>query len=179
MRLMDFCHRQAGKSELKSSRGISETLIILGIGQGDVLVTPMQLTNSIAAISNGGTLYEPYLVQTQHTPKSHSVGVSAANLAAVRAAMRETVVNGSGRALSSLPIQLAGKTGTAQVGVITIRTPGLLVYGPYDKPTLVLTVLIERGGGGDTVAVPLAKEIWQWWGEHRLGLTNPSPIVSK
>lgn len=148
----------------------------LAIGQGDVLVTPLQLAMATAAIANGGRVYQPLIVNniknadggtTTLKPKSHAVAVSAENLAVVRQGMRATVLDGSGRALSTLPIALAGKTGTTQIGGTENTHAWFSSFGPYDKPELVLVILIEEGGGGDTEAVPMAKQIWEWWTDQQ------------
>ncbi|MBI3251371.1 MAG: peptidoglycan glycosyltransferase, partial [Candidatus Andersenbacteria bacterium] len=67
---------------------------------------------------------------------------------------------------STLPIALAGKTGTAQIGGTDTTHAWFTSFGPYDDPQAVVTVLLEKGGAGDTDAVPLAKSIWQWMLEH-------------
>ena len=66
-----------------------------------------------------------------------------------------------------MPIALAGKTGTAQVGGTEETHAWFTSFGPYENPELVVTVLLEKGGLGDKDAVPVAREIWAWWAEHR------------
>jgi penicillin-binding protein 2 len=148
----------------------------LAIGQGDVLVTPLQIAVSTAAVANGGFVHQPSLVQAtavgEEEPEpversTQRVAVPAEDLAIVREGMRDVVTKGSGRSLSSLPLALAGKTGTAQVGTGDDTHAWFTSWGPYESPELVVTILLERGGAGDKDAVPLAKEIWQWWSEHR------------
>ncbi len=150
----------------------------LAIGQGDVLVTPLQIAVSTAAIANGGLIHEPRLVHglavgdEEPEPQkqmSKNLNISAPDLAVVREGMRETVLAGSGRRLSTLPIALAGKTGTAQVGGGDDTHAWFTSWGPYESPDLVITILLERGGAGDTDAVPLAEELWRWWAAHRNG----------
>lgn len=148
----------------------------LGIGQGDILVTPLQVAVSTAAIANGGTVYTPYLVAEQnkagkrvsgHKEKSSKLPIALNNLRIVQQGMRQAVQEGSARRLSTLPIPLAGKTGTAQLGSQDDVTHAWFTsYGPADGPKLVLTVLLEKGGKGDVDAIPVAEEVWQWWLEH-------------
>ncbi len=154
----------------------------LAIGQGDVLVTPLQMAAGTAAIANGGSLYEPRVVRATAVGKeepepaqqtSHRLIVSPENLKIVQEGMRQAILEGSGRRLSTLPIPLAGKTGTAQVGGDGDTHAWFTSYGPYESPELVLTILLEKGGGGDTDAVPVAEEIWRWWGEHRNSSSKP------
>ncbi|HBE90912.1 MAG TPA: penicillin-binding protein 2 [Candidatus Andersenbacteria bacterium] len=148
----------------------------LGIGQGDVLVSPLQVAVSTAAIANGGIVYTPYVVAEQtrggktiSTHKEHStkLPISLNNLKIVQQGMRQAVQEGSARRLNSLPIALAGKTGTAQLDSREDITHAWFTsYGPIESPNLVITVLLEEGGKGDVDAIPVAEEIWQWWIEH-------------
>lgn len=138
----------------------------VGIGQGGVLFTPLQLTAGISAIANGGTWYQPHLVQGN--PKKHPIAVSSANIRVVQDGMRETITDGSAKALNTLPLPIAGKTGTAQVDGSDKTHAWFTSYGPVDHPKYAISVLIEQGGGGDVIAVPIAKEIWQWLYENIL-----------
>lgn len=150
----------------------------LGIGQGDVLATPLQLAAATVAIANGGTWFEPHLIEKiappataetviKSSPRSLTDDIAPAHLAAVKDAMRATVATGSGRQLISLPVPLAGKTGTAQIGGSNLTHAWFTSFGPFDTPELVITVLLEKGGEGDKDAVPFTKNIWEWWVEHR------------
>ncbi len=144
----------------------------LGIGQGNVLVTPLQIANGTAALANGSTLYTPHFKQLESVQQK-KVPIDSRNIQTVREGMRQTVTGGSGRSLASLPIALAGKTGTAQIGGTTNTHAWFTSFGPYESPELVVTVLLERGGAGDTEAVPMAKAIWQWWIEHEKHISSP------
>ncbi len=148
----------------------------LGIGQGDLLITPLQLTVAISAIANHGTIHQPYLAATRknnektvvlHKAQDKKLPISDSNLKIVRDGMHQAVINGSARSLLSLPIDIAGKTGTAQTGAEEETHAWFTGFGPFAKPSLVITVLLEKGGKGDTDAIPIAKEIWQWWADHR------------
>lgn len=136
----------------------------LGIGQGDVLATPLQVAASTAAIANGGTWHQPHVTGT--SAKEHNVGIAISNIRVVQEGMRQAITEGSARSLSSLPFPIAGKTGTAQIGGTEDTHAWFTSFGPYEQPSYVVTILLERGGAGDVDAVPLAKEIWQWLGEN-------------
>lgn len=149
----------------------------LAIGQGDVLVTPLQIATSTAAIANGGSVYQPALGRALTRSEGEGetiertarrVSISREDLKIVREGMRGTIEEGSGRALADMPVALAGKTGTAQVGGGDDTHAWFTSFGPFESPELVVTVLLEKGGSGDEDAVPVAKDIWQWWVEHRL-----------
>jgi penicillin-binding protein 2 len=149
----------------------------LAIGQGDVLVTPLQVTAYMATIANGGTLYQPHLIKkienfsnsNKITPINQSDFIiadnfiSADNIDIVRRGLRATVLSGSARSLQNLPVAVAGKTGTAQVGGDKNSHAWFSGFAPYDSPSLVLTILIENGGEGSTIAVPIFKDIVEWY----------------
>lgn len=150
----------------------------LAIGQGDLLVTPLQLINAVSAIANGGKLYQPHVMLKEtdnsgklireFTPKVIKEGfVSSDNINVVREGMRQTVTSGSGRALNDLSIEVAGKTGTAQFGTSTSSGQAthswFVSFAPYDNPQIALVVLIEGGGEGNETAVPVAREILQYY----------------
>ena len=81
--------------------------------------------------------------------------------------MRKAVTIGSARSLDNLPIKVAGKTGTAQFGTEEKTHAWFICFAPYDNPEIVLAVLVEGGGEGYKVAAPIAKEILEWYFEHK------------
>lgn len=156
----------------------------IAIGQGDMLVTPLQVAGWTAAIANNGKLNVPTLLKrvldqngnTVFTPKVTQlidVGISLDNLEVVQAGMHDNVVTpkGSGRQLASLPISSAGKTGTSQFdGSDPTRTHAwYTAYAPYENPEIVVTVLVEAGGEGHAAAVPIVKNALEWWARNRMG----------
>ncbi|HXH52798.1 MAG TPA: penicillin-binding protein 2 [Sphingomicrobium sp.] len=142
------------------------------IGQGFLIVNPLQLAIMSARIASGRDL-QPQLVGVHEEP-APMLGIDEEHLEAVRGAMWE-VVNGDGTAgASRLPldgIQMSGKTGTAQVrriaggqrgqgGERRFRDHGLFVfYAPSDKPRYAGAVVIEHGMGGSRAAAPVAKDV--------------------
>jgi len=136
----------------------------LGIGQGDTLATPLQIAVGTSAIANGNEWFQPHLVAGP--AKKHDFSMSQKNIQIVQEGMRQAVTEGSARSLNSLPIPIAGKTGTAQIGGTEQTHAWFTSYGPYTDPEVVVTVLLERGGAGDVDAVPFAREIWQWLSER-------------
>ncbi|MBU1180047.1 penicillin-binding protein 2 [Patescibacteria group bacterium] len=145
----------------------------LAIGQGDILVTPLQVNAWTSIFANGGTLYQPHIVKTilrqDNTvtavqPKIINENfIDEKNIEVVRKGLRDGVLYGSSRALSDLSFAVAGKTGTAEWG--TNKTPHAWFTGfaPYEGPEIAITVLIEEGGEGSEVAVPIAKELLWWY----------------
>lgn len=136
----------------------------LGIGQGDVLVTPLQIAAATGAIAQGHYWFTPHLIEGSIV--KHAIPIKPEYIQVVQEGMRQAVTDGSARSLAALSIPLAGKTGTAQIGGTEKTHAWFTSYGPYGKPKYVVTILLEEGGAGDTQAIPIAKEIWQWIAEH-------------
>ena len=146
----------------------------LAIGQGDTLVTPLQVANYTAVFANGGSLYRPHLIkqilnsqdqlasEVDNKPVKINV-VSSKNINIVREGMRQTVTAGSARSLQSVPVAVAGKTGTAQWSTTKSTHAWFTGFAPYDNPEIVITILIEAGGEGSSVAVPVANEVLTWY----------------
>jgi penicillin-binding protein 2 len=136
--------------------------ITSAIGQGAVLVTPLQMARLYAAIANGGWLVTPHLVE--RPVERHWIGLRPSTLKVVRQGLREVVTNGTGRVLNdpSLPA-VAGKTGTAE----DPPRPDHAWFGGYapaDRPNLVIIAFGENSGGyGGTVAAPMVKALMTTW----------------
>lgn len=148
----------------------------LSIGQGDLLVTPLQVNLYTAIVANGGKIFKPHLLRqiNLHNGSVESVqpelvgqvAISSENLATVREGMRETIVSGSAQSLSTLPVEVAGKTGTAQWNTTRPNHAWFTAFAPYNNPTFCITVLVEQGGEGSSVAAPIAKDIIGYWFTH-------------
>lgn len=136
----------------------------LGIGQGDVLVTPLQIASATGAIAHGNYWFAPHLIKGSITKRA--IPINKEYITLVQEGMRQAVTQGSARALVTLPLPIAGKTGTAQIGGTEKTHAWFTSFGPYGNPKYVVTVLLEESGAGDTDAVPVAQEIWQWIAEH-------------
>ncbi len=149
----------------------------LSIGQGDLLVTPIQASVWTAAFANGGTLIKPHvaklLVSNETTttldfPPTKTNLVSSKTTDIVRQGMRECVTDGSCKLLQTLPFTSAGKTGTAQWNSKKPEHAWFTAFAPYENPQIVVTILIEEGGQGSTVSMPIARDFLSWWGKKYL-----------
>ncbi|MFA5130892.1 MAG: penicillin-binding protein 2 [Patescibacteria group bacterium] len=169
-----FVPTQAWKEETKNEPWYIGDTYHFSIGQGDVIVTPLQVANYTAAIANGGTLYEPHLVSKILDTNNNVVQdvapviirsnfIDPDNLRIVREGMRQTITAGSARSLSIVPVAVAGKTGTAQWSTKKAPHAWFIGFAPYDKPELVITVLVEEGVEGSTIAAPIARDILNWY----------------
>jgi penicillin-binding protein 2 len=162
------------KQEIKGEPWYIGDTYHFSIGQGDLIVTPLQVANYTAALANGGTLYQPHLVSRlldsgNSLVKEIKPKIIASNLVdqdkmkIVREGMRETVTAGSARSLSILPVSAAGKTGTAQWSTKKEPHAWFIGFAPYDQPKIALAVLVEEGVEGSAIAVPIAKDVLNWY----------------
>lgn len=151
----------------------------ISIGQGDMLVTPLQDAVWTAAVANGGKIVQPHLATQIEDPASDKKSaiifepapnplVTDKDLQIVRQGMRECVTSGSCKLLQTLPFFAAAKTGTAQWSKSEPTHAWFTSFAPYDKPQIVVTVLVESGGEGATVAMPIARDFLAWWGKKYL-----------
>ena len=143
------------------------------IGQGYITATPLQVVNYIAAIANGGTLYKPRIVSQIKKNNGEIVNnpavvkkseiIDPEIIKIVREGMRMTVTEGTAQILNDLSVEVAGKTGTAQYGNED-KTHGWFVsFAPFDNPEIALVVLVEGQSENDYNAVPVTKEIYEWY----------------
>jgi len=141
----------------------------LSIGQGALLVTPLQMAVYCAAIANGGQVFEPRLAlgsgrtgtaEYQAFPirRRNRVEWNPGDISAVREGMRRVVMSsrGTGRAARAGEVEIAGKTGTAQYGPRgeTRNHAWMIAYAPFDAPRYAVAMLIEDGVSGGTTAAP-------------------------
>ncbi|MFA6428374.1 MAG: penicillin-binding protein 2 [Candidatus Buchananbacteria bacterium] len=167
------------KKEVKNEAWYIGDTYHVSIGQGDFLTTPIQLINALSVFANGGKLYQPYLVKTILNSNNQVITqskptlirqnpVNPENIEIIKQAMRQTITNGVAKSLQAVPMAIAGKTGTAQSGTTKPTHAWFVGFAPFDQPQITVLVLIEEGGEGSSVAVPVAKEIFQWWYDHRI-----------
>lgn len=178
-----FLPSKAWKEEVKGERWYVGDTYNVSIGQGDLLVTPLQMASLTSIIANGGTLYQPYLVDTILDPVSgdtlstepyalRTVSISPEHLRIVGQGMRECVTYGSCRRLSLLPFDVAAKTGTAQWSSVRDDHAWFTSYAPYQNPEIVFAILVEEGEGGSTMGSPMMFDIYNWWWQYRNGQTT-------
>jgi penicillin-binding protein 2 len=146
----------------------------VSIGQGDMLVTPLQMLGATVAIANGGKVMKPQLVNKILDTKGNVLkefGPEVVRqdflrpdvISTVQSGMRMTITDGSGRSLNDLPIEVAGKTGTAQFQNNEKTHAWFECYAPYDNPEIAIIVMIEGGGEGYVAAAPVAKSIMSYY----------------
>ncbi len=188
---VDLPHEEAGlvpdpawKEAVKGEKWYLGDTYHTSIGQGDILATPLQINMAISSIANNGVLYQPQIVDRIINSGGKSIFgekkekivkdivpsianenfIKLEHLRAIQKGMRQAaVMGGTGWALSSVPVKVAGKTGTAQFGDKTKTHAWFSSYAPYQDPEIVLTVMVEAGGEGYEAAVPVAGQTLEWY----------------
>ena len=161
----------------------------MGIGQGFVLATPLQILNAAAAIANGGNLYRPKVVREVVDVEGKVVRpfrpevirrlpISDENIELVRKGMRAAVTVGTAQGANLPHVSVAGKTGTAEFpgprdsrGHLPTHA-WFVAFAPYEDPKIALVVFIYGGGEGSQVAVPVAAEILNHYFPPPQGMEN-------
>ncbi|MCL5795016.1 MAG: penicillin-binding protein 2 [Patescibacteria group bacterium] len=173
------------KSNTKNEQWYIGDTYHMSIGQGDILVTPLQVATWTSVFANGGTLFRPHLLKaTSDGEVSDQVRpeiikenfIDKKNIDVVNQGLRQGVLVGSSRGLASLPVSVAAKTGTAEW--ISTKHPHAWVtaFAPYEKPEIVVTVLVEEGEEGSRLAVPVVRDIIDWWAKKNIVSNKSEPI---
>ncbi len=152
----------------------------MSIGQGYMKSTIFEQTLMMMAIANNGVIYKPLLVKEKRDAEGRVVWrasrsvykvvrAKAEHFALVRESLRDVVRSGTATSAYSTIVDIAGKTGTAQVSAHSARRKNLpyhlrdhawfVGFAPYRDPVFVIGVLVEHGGSGGAVAAPIAKRI--------------------
>ena len=152
------------------------------IGQGDFLVTPLQLINYISAVANGGKLYKPYLMKSINETGGKAITKEARpevirDLTYLNGEIKEAqkgmedAVNkwyGTAYSLSDLSFSVAAKTGSAQVSNNTKTNAFFIGYAPAENSKIAILVLIENAREGSLNAVPVGRDVLDWYYWNRL-----------
>ena len=153
---------------------------LLSIGQGEILVTPLQVAMYCAALANGGKLLRPYLVsevvdaegravQQAATVVRHNFNVQESYMNIIREGMVNAVQQprGSAKVMRECGMAVAAKTGTAEVQGKDgkFKNTWMMCYGPLSQPRYAVVCLIERGVSGGKTAGPLASQFLREWME--------------
>jgi penicillin-binding protein A len=146
-------------------------LAMSGIGQSDVRVTPLQMAMVTAAIANDGVQMQPYLVARELSPDLEVVAttepnelresVSPETAAHLTEMMVEVVNNGTGTAAQIPGVQVAGKTGTAEISADVAPHAWFMGFAGADNPEVAVAVVVENAGDGGTHAGPVAKAVME------------------
>ena len=174
----------AWKQSVKGEQWFPGETLSVAIGQGYVSTTPLQLASLISTVANGGMRYQPLLIKGvrdrqsgrlfEFSPvKTGEAGVSSQTLAIIQDALHGVVAepHGTGSAAKSPQVEIAGKTGTAQVIGTKLAADfdksqkrfqdhaWFVSYAPVTNPKIAVAVIVEHGGHGGSAAAPLARKI--------------------
>lgn len=148
------------------SKGI---LLNLGIGQGEILVTPVQLANFFAMVAGNGEFFTPHLFKTKarennltenFTVQKQQTGISQENLSIIKQALFFAVERGTGAAAKIKEVVIAGKTGTAQ-NPFGEDHAWFVGYGGNPEPKVIFCIIVENAGKGGAVSAPIARELFR------------------
>lgn len=139
----------------------------LGIGQGDMAVTPLQLARYVMAIANKGTLYAPHLVEALIHPETgerivpllpapKKIPIEEKYFELVREGMKAVMESGTGYYVQIPGIPSGGKTGTAQASNKGKDDSVFIMFAPFDDPQIAIAVMVENAGFGSVAAGPIA-----------------------
>ncbi|MDY6326088.1 MAG: penicillin-binding protein 2 [Bacteroidales bacterium] len=155
------------------------TVVSMGIGQGEAAVTPLQMANMLAVIANEGYYIRPHIVRaigkrdslnTQFNEKIYSK-IEPRHFRTVLQGMKQVVTGGTGRGAQIPGIEVAGKTGTAQNPHGRDHSVFALI-APANDPQIVVFCLVENGGFGATVACPIASLMAEFYINRKIERTD-------
>lgn len=150
----------------------------ISVGQGDILVSPLQMAVATAAVANGGTVYVPHFVSAIQDTNGKTVRqiepevrrkdfIAPQHLAEVRKAMRQTITQGTACCIMEreVPVPVAGKTGSAETDPNNNVLPHswFSAFAPYNDPEIVTVILLEKAGEGSQFAAPATRETLAWY----------------
>ena len=157
------------------------------IGQGNSRFTPLQLANYVATLANGGTHYSAHLLKEvksndysqvveRYEPQVlNQLDIEPENLAAVTEGMLRVTTEGSAKTyFADLGVQVAAKTGSAQVSSETESNALFAAFAPYEDPEIALAIVVEKGGSGSTLA-NIAAEILEYYFSAGSGMETVTP----
>lgn len=159
-------NKYSGKKDYKNWDPLATGAVFNGMGQGDIMITPLQLANYVGAIANKGWYYTPHIVKSidgkpnpdPRFKKKHQTLVDPKHFEPVLKGMEAVVLRGTARSLKSNDFTMLAKTGTAQVPQGKDNSIFVLI-APADKPKIVVVAVMEHAGFGATWAGPASAVI--------------------
>ncbi|MDR2709096.1 MAG: penicillin-binding protein 2 [Elusimicrobiota bacterium] len=171
--------RERARGKERGPWGQGDTVNV-GVGQGALWVTPLQMAVMMASVASKGTYYEPYIVDNivshdgkqlyaHKVKKGQPIKLAKRTWDLLHEALIGTVERGTARRLYFENIKVAGKTGTAQ------NPQGddhawIVTFAPADDPEIAIAVIVENGGGGSANAAPIARMVYEAYFEKRLAI---------
>jgi penicillin-binding protein 2 len=153
----------------------------VAIGQGNLLLTPLQLLSYVGAIANGGTIWRPYLNMSSTPYVDENLTSLSSDIAAVQQGMADgvTTPRGTAHILNDLPFSVCAKTGSAQIKNNTEENALFVGYAPCQNPQIALLILIQNSNQlAGLNAVPVAKQVLDWYYVHRMSAQGNAASTS-
>ena len=136
----------------------------VSIGQGNFQVTPLQMANAVATIANGGLMLEPNFILGKDPVILNTVDIPQKYFDIVREGMRKVVSEGTAQGLSGLPVNIAAKTGTAELGSgKSFVNSWLIGFWPYEEPRFAFSIVLERGSASNLIGGVFAMRQFAEW----------------
>ena len=150
----------------------------VSIGQGDLRTTPLQLLSYISAIANGGKIYRPHINSENVPSVIADLSGFSPQINEVQRGMKDAVDMPYGTAylLHDLPIEVAAKTGSAQIQNNAKTNAFFVGYMPANNPEIAILVLVEDAKEGSLNAVPIARDVLSWYYEHRIAGSGANAV---
>lgn len=155
------------KNGLLPNEDNSGGVLNLAIGQGALLMTPVQLCSLVATVANGGNIWKPFIVEKIVDPQGNEVEsfspvlkktvfISDETLSILKTGLKNVVAFGTGGGAKLENVEVAGKTGTAQIASSELNLPthgAFACYAPADMPTVSLVVFLDTAGSAEAARI--------------------------
>jgi len=169
---VDMAQSISNFSLKKGNSGTKEAMQT-AIGQGNTLITPLHNAMIVSAVANGGLMMKPYVIDSienadggrvkKYSPQLVGTPMSPTEAAYLGIMMRRVVTDGTAKKLKDLDVEAAGKTGSADHASNEPAHAWFIGYAPYDDPQIAVSILVENVGTGSDYAVPIAREIFEYY----------------
>ncbi|MBU2051643.1 hypothetical protein KKH13_00370 [Patescibacteria group bacterium] len=151
------------EAQKKEDWFLGDTLIT-AIGQGDILMTPLQVNQMTSVIASTGQWCRPHLVAADKEDYCRRLDIQPQTIDLITSGMAQvTQAGGTAWPFFDFPVSVAGKTGTAEFGGDDKTHAWFTGFAPVDSPNIVVTVLLEGAGEGSYEAAPVAKDLLAYW----------------
>lgn len=157
------------KKEKRKVEWFQGHTVNVGIGQGEVSASVLQMACALSAIVNDGIRYKPHLIKTRLTETgpidsqlevAHRIEAPHQFWSELRAGMQGVIDYGTGAGLAKIPgVRWAGKTGSTEASGNKLTHSWFIGYAPAENPTIAIALVVEKAGHGSEVAAPLARSI--------------------
>ena len=158
------------KERVKGEKWFLGNTYHVAIGQGDLALTPLSVNQISSVVASYGKVCRPFIARRENevNESCRELGISTKNISLVKQGMVEAcTTGGTGYPFFNYNPKVACKTGTAETIEMGKTHAWFTVFAPSDDPEIMLTVLVEKGGEGSSVAAPIAREILEFYFQRK------------